>query len=448
MNSFFSRIEIHDEPGVIEARQKARIIAEKLGFPARDRLGIASAVTHAACEAVRHAGGGRVEFGLDGDTKPSLIIQVIDRPSNDPDLLPGPPRDFEPASHWMDRFDVEDRDGLGITVSMARRIPERLLPLDPSLVDRISEELLEFRVVSPIAELLDQDLALFRSFDEIEHQAQELSLFRAELEESRTGIVALHTELSERADRFRSVNELKTQFLSRVSHELRTPLASILGLAKLLLDRADGELAVEQERQVSFISRSAHDLLGLINDLLDLARMEAGRETLRLSEVHIPAVFAVLRGMFRPLVPPSSAVLLVFDDPKDLPPLWTDEAKLTQVLRNFLSNALKFTESGEIRVQAELGPDQSIVFSVIDTGLGIAPENLEKVFEEFSQASDSTHSPEPGMGLGLPLARKLAQKLGGRVDVRSEPGVGSTFTATIPIHDDGRDRIDDDLDLP
>ncbi len=447
MNALFSRIEIHDEPGVIQARQQARTIAEALAFAARDRQTIASAVTHAACEAVRHAGGGRVEFWLQGEIMPSLLIRVIDRPSSDPQS--SAPRDFEPVRQWMDRFDVDEADGQGTTVSMARRVPERTLPLDPSLVSRVAEELLGFQPISAVAELLDQDLALFRSFDETQKQQDEVGHLNRELEESRKAILSLHVELSDRADWFRSAHDLKTRFLSRVSHELRTPIASILGLARLLIDRADGELAVEQERQVSFIMRAAHDLSALVNDLLDLARLEAGREKLHLSKVDVQEFFGALRGMFRPLVPPSSAVALVFEDPGELPTLWTDEAKLTQVLRNFLSNALKFTQSGEIRVKASPGPDDSIVFSVIDTGLGISPENLERVFEEFSQVDHPQNPPARGTGLGLPLATKLARVLGGRVDVRSDPGVGSTFTATIPIRYTGKaNPLDNDLIVP
>jgi signal transduction histidine kinase len=444
MNSLLSRIEIQDESGVLEARQQARLVTESLGFPVRDRLAIASAVTHATCEAVRHAGGAFVEFLVEDDEQtnptPSLLIRVIDRSSLDHDLAPGHPRDYEPANHWLDRFEVDATVGQSTTITMSRRLPERRLPFDRSSVARISENLLKFHPVSPVAELLDQDLALFRSFDETLAKDRELIRLGNELEESRKEVLALHDELSERVDRLGTAYELKSRFLSRVSHELRTPLASILGLARLLLGRADGELSVEQERQVSFIFLAAHDLSRLVNDLIDLAIMEAGREVLHVSQVDLPEFFASLREIFRPLVPSGSTVTLVFDDPENLPPLWTDEAKLTQVLRNFLSNALKFTESGEIRIKAEPGPDESVVFAVTDTGRGIAPENLERVFEEFAQV-EGPHQPQgngSGTGLGLPLARKLAEILGGRVEVQSDPGLGSTFTATIPIRFTGQ----------
>jgi signal transduction histidine kinase len=142
------------------------------------------------------------------------------------------------------------------------------------------------------------------------------------------------------------------------------------------------------------------------------------------------------------MAPPGSAVALVFEDPGELPTLWTDEEKLGQILRNFLTNALKFTERGEIRVKVSPGPDETVNFSVIDTGLGIAPENLERVFEEFGQV-EGPHQPlVKGTGLGLPLARKIAGLLGGRVDLRSEPGIGSTFVATIPIRLSGNSAED------
>ncbi len=447
MNPLLSRIEIHDEPGVLLARQQARTIAEALGFPARDRHAIASAVTHAACEAVRHAGGAHLEFVLElgEETAPALLIRVVDRTSPDSDPMPTHPRDFEPANRWMDRFDVDDSDGKPTKVSMAKQLPGRSLPLDASLPARISNQLLEFHPISAVAELLDQDLALFRSFDETQGHERDCLLVRTERDELQKAVQALQAELGERSNWLRTANDHKTRFLSRVSHELRTPLASILGLARLLLDRADGELTVEQERQVSFILRAAHDLMGLINDLLDLARIEAGREQLHLSRVEAADCFAILKRMFSPLVPSSSAVALVFEEPVGLPTLWTDEGKLIQVLRNFLSNALKFTEHGEIRVKASPGPDESVVFAVIDTGLGIAAEDLERVFEEFAQIDGPHQLPGEGTGLGLPMARKLARVLGGQVAVWSDPGLGSTFTATIPIRFRGEPGLGDSV---
>ena len=164
-------------------------------------------------------------------------------------------------------------------------------------------------------------------------------------------MVALYAELDERADHLRRADELKSKFLSHMSHEFRTPLNSILALSRLLLDRSDGELTEEQETQVRFIRKAAQNLTELVDDLLDLAKVEAGKTVVVASEFTVSSLFGALRGMLRPLLV-GDAVALVFEESADLPPLDTDEGKVSQILRNFISNALKFTERGEVRVWA------------------------------------------------------------------------------------------------
>ena len=261
----------------------------------------------------------------------------------------------------------------------------------------------------------------------------EVARLRQELEETNRGVVALYAELDEQAGRLRQADEQKSRFLSNVSHELRTPLSSILALTRLLLDRSDGELTVEQEKQVTFINQSARELHQFVNDLLDLAKIEAGKITVQASDFEIVNVFAALRGMFKPLMA-AGHVTLSFDAPSRLPVLSTDESKVAQILRNFISNAVKFTERGEIRVSARLNDESTgVIFSVADTGVGIAPAQQTVIFEEFVQVENRLQHRTKGTGLGLPLTRLLAELLGGSVAVRSEPDRGSVFIALIPI---------------
>src|SRR5262249_37796017 len=154
-------------------------------------------------------------------------------------------------------------------------------------------------------------------------------------------------------------------------------------LSRILLDRLDGPLTSEQEKQVTFISSAAQDLSDLVNDLLDLARVDAGRVIIRPVDFHVASLFAALRGMLRPLVAQNSSVSLVIEDPVDVPELYSDEAKISQILRNFISNALKFTERGEIRVSAERGHDDTVIFCVADSGIGIDDADQERIFEEW-----------------------------------------------------------------
>jgi CheY-like chemotaxis protein/two-component sensor histidine kinase len=190
-------------------------------------------------------------------------------------------------------------------------------------------------------------------------------------------------------------------------------------------------LTNEQAQQVSYIRRAAQDLLELVNDLLDLAKVEAGKLDARPIEFEVANLFAALRGMLRPLLL-NQSVDLVFEEADDIPTLFTDEAKISQILRNFISNSLKFTETGEVRVAAQLSGDNEVLLSVSDTGIGIAPEDQELIFQDFVQIDHPIQRRVKGTGLGLPLSKKLATFLGGAVEVQSLPGRGSTFTLRIP----------------
>lgn len=267
---------------------------------------------------------------------------------------------------------------------------------------------------------------------EVERLQEELFHLNRELEDTNRGVLALYAELDEQAQRLRQADELKSRFLSYMSHEFRTPLNSIIALSHLLLVRSDGELTAEQEKQVGYIRRSATDLLEMVNDLLDLAKVEAGKLVVRPKKFTVADLFSALRGMMRPLHN-NPSVSLLFEEAENLPPLYTDEGKVAQILHNLTSNALKFTEAGSVQVTASMAPDKTtVVFAVADTGIGIAPENQERIFHEFGQLEHPIQQRVKGTGLGLPLSRKLAELLGGTLTVESQVDVGSTFFARIP----------------
>jgi signal transduction histidine kinase/CheY-like chemotaxis protein len=283
-------------------------------------------------------------------------------------------------------------------------------------------------------EVRQQNHELLRALEELHERQQELVHLNGELEDTNRGVVALYAELDEKAGHLRRADEMKSRFLSNMSHEFRTPVNAILALSHLLLEHTDGELNSEQTKQVNYIRKSGEDLLELVNDLLDLAKIEAGKVTVKASEVEVANLFSALRGMLRPLLV-SNAVNLVFEEPSGVPLMRTDEGKVSQILRNFISNAIKFTERGEVRVAATLSADgRMVAFSVADTGIGIAKEDQSRIFEEFSQLDHPIQTQVKGTGLGLPLCRKLAHLLGGSVEVSSRPGAGSTFVATIPVN--------------
>jgi signal transduction histidine kinase len=268
--------------------------------------------------------------------------------------------------------------------------------------------------------------------EELAVRAAEVEALNVELAETNKGVVALYGELDAQASALREVSELKSRFLSYMSHEFRTPLGSIRSISRILLDRLDGPLSPEQEKQVQFIQTSALELTDMVNDLLDLAKVEAGRITISPAWFEMVDLFAALRGMFKPIISEDSTVALIFEDPVGVTRLYSDDKKLSQILRNFIANALKFTQRGEVRVSARAGAGDTVTFSVADTGIGIAKEHHAAIFEDFVQVDSPIQKRLRGTGLGLSLSKRLATLLGGSVAIESEPGVGSTFSVTIP----------------
>ncbi|MBP5943084.1 MULTISPECIES: sensor histidine kinase [unclassified Pseudomonas] len=260
----------------------------------------------------------------------------------------------------------------------------------------------------------------------------ETAALRAELDETNQGVLALYAELDIQAEELRQASDLKSRFLSYMSHEFRTPLGSILSINSLLADELDGPLSPEQHKQVAFVSTAARELSDMVDDLLDLAKIEAGRISISPAWFDMFDLFSALRGMFRPIVD-ATAVDLIFEEPSGLPRLYTDDKKLGQILRNFISNSLKFTTRGEVRVSARLEGTDKVRFAVSDTGIGIAAELHGALFEDFSQVDSPLQKRLRGTGLGLSLCKRFAALLGGEVGMDSAPGVGSTFYVIIPL---------------
>jgi signal transduction histidine kinase len=268
-----------------------------------------------------------------------------------------------------------------------------------------------------------------REIDDLRRQVETL---QAELDETNRGVLALYAELDTQAQQLRQATDLKSRFLAYMSHEFRTPISAIRSLSRLLLDRLDGPLTEEQEKQIQFIQTTASEFSEMVDDLLDLAKVEAGRVEISAAWFDMVDLFSALRGMFKPVLT-NPDVALVFEDPPQTFQLYTDDKKLSQILRNYISNALKFTMKGEVRVAVSQSGEDSITFSVSDTGIGIDEQFHHAIFHDFAQLDSPIQKRLRGTGLGLSLSKRLAELLGGSVGLESRLGAGSTFFVTVPL---------------
>jgi signal transduction histidine kinase/CheY-like chemotaxis protein len=268
---------------------------------------------------------------------------------------------------------------------------------------------------------------------ETEKKAHELEIAQTELQKQNTHLQDIQQELEARAEQLAFANKYKAEFLANMSHELRTPLNAINVLAGLLRKNNEGNLNPKQQEQLNVIHYSGRDLLDMINDLLDLSKIEAGQMTISLEEVNLISIGRELKAMFSPLTSEKRIELdLSIDD--QLSHITSDKAKIRQIIKNFLSNALKFTDDGIITIKLEKGDDTYPVrITVQDTGIGIPEDKLEEIFEHFRQADGSTARKYGGTGLGLSISRELATMLGGQITVTSEENQGSCFTLSLPM---------------
>jgi signal transduction histidine kinase/DNA-binding response OmpR family regulator len=433
-------VPIAREHDVVAVRQRAKHIAEALGFDRIEQTRIATAVSEIARNAFMYAGGGRVEYAVEGDTTPQVLtVRIADSGpgiANLREILAGDYRSpsglgigLVGARRLVDRFTVSSTSA-GTIVKLAKLLPARAPLFTGPEVAGLADALASRRPVGALEEVQQQNQELLRALDDLRVRQEELQRVNRELEDTNRGVVALYAELDERADHLRRADEIKTRFLSNMTHEFRTPVNSVLALTRLLAERLQSD--ENEKSELFYIRKSAQQLSDLVDDLLDLAKVEAGKIDVKPAYFEVPALFGALRGMLRPLLV-SQSLNLVFEEPVDVPPLYSDETKVSQVLRNFISNAIKYTEAGEVRVSASyVRSRNATVFAVSDTGIGIPEVDLPRIFDEFVQIENPLQRRVKGTGLGLPLSKRLADLLGGSIHVESALGIGSTFTLSIP----------------
>jgi len=434
-------VELRGDIDVVRARQRARQIAELLGLDAHDQTRVSAAVSELARNAFQHAHGGTVRYLVEAEPAPRLVVKIVDKGPGIADVravlegradaLGRSGLGLVGARRLVDDVTIESVRGEGTTVTCYKALP-RGFELTKAALDRVTTELVRGTDESPLEELRRQNQELLRAIEALRTRDDQMQLLNRELDETNRGVMTLYAELEDKADSIRRSAEVKVRFFSHMNHEVRTPINAILGLSEILLDGTIASPLPEQEKPLALIRKSAQQLSQLVDDLLDYAKLEAGKMIVRAEPFSLSDVFAGLRGMFRPLHT-REEVALVVDDVDHVPILRTDEGKVSQILRNFVSNALKFTDKGEVRVTASYDAEHDeVIACVIDTGLGIAPQHRQLLFSDFTQIDNDRQKRVKGTGLGLSLSRSLAELLGGTVSCESELGKGSTFSVRIP----------------
>jgi signal transduction histidine kinase/CheY-like chemotaxis protein len=440
------RLAITGEPDVFLVRQRGREVAEAVGLESQDQIRVATVLSDLGRDLVRQSASATVTFGLRTMAPAALLIEFGWRGGS---ATTKAELGRNTANRLMDEVRITERDGRFI-ITLVKNLPTGLPDFTAGQVVRIQHDLDVLRAGNALDELRAQNQQLLETLENLEVKSSELERLNEELEDTNRGVVALYKELSEeleqtnlgvvalyaelneKSSQLKDAGEAKTRFWSNISHELRTPINSVLGLARLLSSPGGDPLTEDQHRQVRLINDSGATLLSLVNELLDTAKAESGKLKAHLEPVDLGVLFTQLRGTIRPMVP-SNDVSLVIEDPPALPQVVTDETMLARILRNLLSNGLKFTERGEVRLTVRLDEDH-LRFVVADTGIGIPEDQLDKVFEEFHQVPSSRQVGAAGTGLGLPYARRLAEILGGSLTL-SSGDTGTEVVLRLPVGD-------------
>ncbi|HUQ55005.1 hybrid sensor histidine kinase/response regulator [Lentzea sp.] len=437
------RLSVGDERDVFLLRQRGRQVAAAVGLDGQNQIRVATALSDVGRELVRQDVVATAVFRLRPGPAPALLVELVWHASEVAGSGPG----WDTARRLMDELVLTSR---GVTLVKS-------VHLSVAVDEGLLRELRETAGATALDELRAQNQELLETLEHLEAKSAELERLNEELEETNRGVVALYQELSDELEQtnqgvvalyaeleaksaeLREAAAARIRFWSNISHELRAPINSVVGLTRLLSAPGGDPMTDDQRHHVDLINESAATLLALVNELLDTAKAESGSLQPRRAPVALDYVITQLRSSLRPLLRTGDVRLVVEEAVPELPTLVTDETMLVRILRNVLSNAVKFTPHGEIRFTAQPGPGQDeIRFVVVDTGIGIPPAEQDKVFEEFYQVPNALQVGASGTGLGLSYARKLAEILGGSLTLSSTPGVGTEVVLTLPT---GRDEF-------
>ncbi len=429
-------IYVRREADIIKVRDRVRRLARKMGFDSTTQIKITTAVSEVTRNIYEYAKQGAITLSL-AERGPDLGLQIMardDGPGIDETTLKSILRgSYQSTSgqggglagtrKLMDEFDLQTGVGQGTRVTVVKWLPRAAAAEVRMSVEDLRAGLSDELDDSALEELQRQNRDLVNVLEELEEKRTELERVNAELE-------ATNRELNEANAKLRELSEMKEEFLALTTHDLRSPLTVISGVISFFTSGRLGELTPEQKNMVAMMERNAQSLIELVNDLLDASKLESGTMRLELASIDLRALIDEIKETMEPL---SREKGLTMEEhlPGDLPLIEADRAKLRRVLVNLVSNAIKFTSrGGRVSVRAER-EDGVVRISVSDTGVGIAPEDVKRLFDKYEQARSRATRGEKGTGLGLYITKQLVELHGGQIEVQSEVGRGSTFSFTI-----------------
>jgi signal transduction histidine kinase len=438
-------LDLRSQEDILLTRRRTRDLAALLQFTPAEQIGLSTAVWEVARLAEHN---GHVELAV-VDAPPSVAVRITISGVPRAALTvtaDGPRLDLEALRRLVDRVEARDVNGASVVRLVAAAGPDAWLPGVDELelvLERLTLHDTGGGAPGILDELRQQNFELLTTLATLRDREKELTRLNGELADTNRAVTALFAELEVQAVELRRRAAAIREFLSSMTHELRTPLYAVRGMTEAILRDHEDHLNEGIRQDVMLIDGAMVEALDLVNDSLDLAKVQAGRTSVRLSDVDVAELLATLRAVMLSLRR-QPGVELIFEEPKAIPVLRTDAFKLSQILRNFIVNALKFTEAGHVRVAAAALRDaEAVRFEVSDTGPGLSAEDQRRAFDEFVQIGYDRPGEMRGTGLGLPLGRRLGAILGGEVGVRSTPGEGATFFVEIPVrHPGGGEGLD------
>jgi signal transduction histidine kinase len=430
-------VYVRREADIVKVRERVRRLAREVGFDSTTQIKITTAVSEVTRNIYEYAQSGTISLAL-AERGPDVGLMVTardDGPGIDEATLRAIMRgSYQSTSglgvglsgtrKLMDEFDIQTASGEGTRVTVIKWLPRAAMATVKDRIEELREHLGADTDAVAVEELQQQNRDFMETLSELEEK-------RAQLEQLNEELNTANRELNEANTKLRELSELKEEFLALTTHDLRSPLTVISGVISFFTSGRLGDLSPEQKNMVAMMERNAQSLIELVNDLLDASKIESGTMRLDITSINLRALIDELRETMEPLAR-EKEITLEENLSDDLPLVEADRTKLRRILVNLLSNALKFTrKGGRVQVRAEQ-LDGHVRVSVADTGVGIAPEDVARLFDKYEQARSRATRGEKGTGLGLYITKQLVELHGGAINVDSTPGYGSTFSFTLP----------------